>query len=605
MSVSQPRVFERNNYFYGKLLTTRDFKDEQSYFNQKRYLLNRLIHGNGIVWGLKVEAIDNHVIRVESGVALDVVGREVVVGKTVQPDIRNLNVFPPEAAGSKVLYLILEYLECPKEPMPAIVNSSSCKEVCESNRIEEGYKLALTNVAPPAGVVIGPERHKSTTLVHTDKMDLVRIVPKWVEEEKAFEVLLQLSVLETIVPDETIVIQVEEELPAGFAYLFKDSLEFSLTDVPSGTVIERSYIVRAGNGLGVSTIGGKTIVTVGGVNEDHVSPGSDVTVIEEETVYKQIVEQFFADQKEDEWVGPERSYVYLAELTLNDDGSIQAVSDTGRSYVYSNPLLAKLIGQGDVAAGKLLHHGLSHESGGSDAINVTNLSGVLAEPQKVTVIDGNGVAINASAIQFVGNSVIVNEDNEVAVVTIMDAGEEPIPGPDPAPPIVTGRVFFTKVKTEETRISPDIKLPIQEPCAINLAIEYSSESDGTMLGVMGHLADTDVHLSAIYDLKNFSFKILFQDSRQGNHDSELTYTVRYWIIPPTKNEDDLFDQPDQLWYREYVLSQLILYRGRTSDLLLIDPILNPVGRDKLEELLENLVQEQLVKKDDHDVFTVV
>ena len=36
---------ERNRYFYGKLMTARDFEDEQTYFNDKRRLGNRALHG--------------------------------------------------------------------------------------------------------------------------------------------------------------------------------------------------------------------------------------------------------------------------------------------------------------------------------------------------------------------------------------------------------------------------------------------------------------------------------------------------------------------------------------------------------------------------------
>ena len=40
--------FERNRYFYGKLLTVRDFESEQKYFNDKSRLLNRLLFGSGV-----------------------------------------------------------------------------------------------------------------------------------------------------------------------------------------------------------------------------------------------------------------------------------------------------------------------------------------------------------------------------------------------------------------------------------------------------------------------------------------------------------------------------------------------------------------------------
>ena len=48
--------FERNNYFYGKLLTVRDFELEQRYHNAKLELANRLGLGSGILCGLTVSA---------------------------------------------------------------------------------------------------------------------------------------------------------------------------------------------------------------------------------------------------------------------------------------------------------------------------------------------------------------------------------------------------------------------------------------------------------------------------------------------------------------------------------------------------------------------
>ncbi len=48
------KSFERNNYFYGKLMTVRDFETEQSYFSEKSPELNELVHGIGVVGGQEV-----------------------------------------------------------------------------------------------------------------------------------------------------------------------------------------------------------------------------------------------------------------------------------------------------------------------------------------------------------------------------------------------------------------------------------------------------------------------------------------------------------------------------------------------------------------------
>lgn len=45
------QTFEKNKYFYGKLMTVRDFEAEQQYFDGKRYLINKLLLGAGIVRG--------------------------------------------------------------------------------------------------------------------------------------------------------------------------------------------------------------------------------------------------------------------------------------------------------------------------------------------------------------------------------------------------------------------------------------------------------------------------------------------------------------------------------------------------------------------------
>ena len=70
---------ERNHYFYGKLMTVRDFQDEQTYMNNKRRLGNRLLHGAGIVAGLGVLLVDNQTFSLEAGMALDYLGREILV----------------------------------------------------------------------------------------------------------------------------------------------------------------------------------------------------------------------------------------------------------------------------------------------------------------------------------------------------------------------------------------------------------------------------------------------------------------------------------------------------------------------------------------------
>jgi hypothetical protein len=77
----------RNNYYEGKRLTPDTFRVEQRYLNDRRHLLNRAIHGWGVVYGYELTAATpaskrigqtGAHVRVGTGLALDACGRELL-----------------------------------------------------------------------------------------------------------------------------------------------------------------------------------------------------------------------------------------------------------------------------------------------------------------------------------------------------------------------------------------------------------------------------------------------------------------------------------------------------------------------------------------------
>jgi hypothetical protein len=68
----------RNHYFEGKRLTADSFRVEQEYLVERRRLLNRAIHGWGVVYGLAVEQKSGE-LEIHPGLALDPCGRELVL----------------------------------------------------------------------------------------------------------------------------------------------------------------------------------------------------------------------------------------------------------------------------------------------------------------------------------------------------------------------------------------------------------------------------------------------------------------------------------------------------------------------------------------------
>lgn len=77
---------ERNHYFYGKLLDVHHFELETQYLNAKRWLLNRLVTGYGVVCGLDVDpGEETNELWLSPGVAIDRWGREIIVDRRTGP----------------------------------------------------------------------------------------------------------------------------------------------------------------------------------------------------------------------------------------------------------------------------------------------------------------------------------------------------------------------------------------------------------------------------------------------------------------------------------------------------------------------------------------
>ena len=68
----------RNQYFYGKRMDVQHFGMEQDYGKLKQWLVNRLSLGKGVMCGLNV-TVDGDRLCVDPGVAIDGLGREIVV----------------------------------------------------------------------------------------------------------------------------------------------------------------------------------------------------------------------------------------------------------------------------------------------------------------------------------------------------------------------------------------------------------------------------------------------------------------------------------------------------------------------------------------------
>lgn len=174
----------RNRYFYGKLLDVFHFELEQNYFNAKRWMLNRLVSGYGVICGLDVQlSNDKQSIVVTPGIAIDKCGHEIMLCQPSAP----ISLPPPPPATStpgtsggtgqtppggtppagtptnpdrtpaattpspgnegwdcgKFVQVLLCYHECQSDPVPAMGGDCDTQAPCAPGAVRESYRIEV------------------------------------------------------------------------------------------------------------------------------------------------------------------------------------------------------------------------------------------------------------------------------------------------------------------------------------------------------------------------------------------------------------------------------------------------------------------------------
>jgi hypothetical protein len=150
----------RNRYFYGKLLDVRSQEMEQAYGVGLRRLLNRVGHGAGVLCGLQVRPDgDGDQVWVEPGVAIDGLGREIVVteARCVENPSQPLDdCGDPEGepVTDGTLTLCIAYHECEVDPVPVLVEDCDSREGCRPGAVRERYRVLIQadEPDPPGGL---------------------------------------------------------------------------------------------------------------------------------------------------------------------------------------------------------------------------------------------------------------------------------------------------------------------------------------------------------------------------------------------------------------------------------------------------------------------
>lgn len=341
---------ERNHYFFGKLMTVRDFQSEQTYFNSKRRLGNRMLNGVGIVSGLDIILVDNKTFSLETGMAIDYMGREIIVSES---SVRRLNVINgfDENKDQGIVYLCISYKEDLKETTFSVAGSSKSNGVSEEfNRVSEGYELFITSQEPKeSNLKIDGLLNSRVTIYNKDGIYITVQIPKYVNPGKRMKIL---------------VIFEKENIEAPVKYSFdmlgeffenengdkRLKIEYQETEISTYKKIEREYFVQCNaitDAMAYITVDTESFSVDVGHDRSGLDNEVKFPVSVRTTPIKQLIVNDFYAQNFDQLIEDvEDKYIYLAKFHIVTNQLTYFIEGFEKhpfkQYLYSNDLLRLL-----------------------------------------------------------------------------------------------------------------------------------------------------------------------------------------------------------------------------------------------------------------------
>lgn len=138
--------FDRLRFFNGQLLTAQDFDLQTQYFKKLNKEQNTYLHGDGVIWGLRVKAIDpaGWQVIVEKGVAVDCSGNMMHVESEQVVNLEEIIGSVDSSEKIREFVVCIKYREVEGCPVLRTGSHGLCGGVeHENSRIKEGYTLEV------------------------------------------------------------------------------------------------------------------------------------------------------------------------------------------------------------------------------------------------------------------------------------------------------------------------------------------------------------------------------------------------------------------------------------------------------------------------------
>lgn len=338
--------FERNRYFYGKLLSVDDFETEQRYMNNKRRMINRFLHGTGVVCGMNTVLVEDKMISVEMGLALDFAGREIVIDSPVIKKLSMIEGYETLEEDDRYAYLCIEYGEKEKENVHSIAASGSADENhVEYNKYAEGYRMFLTTQEPETEELSTASYFQETVTVYWGNgIRIKQVVPRYVTGGESFSL-------------KVIVENLGQQLPIGFSYDLelvclkwekKDGITISFDEetVEKASGYELEYTIdaiAAKDVQGFLTVKPDSFRLTAGGKEIHAraAASSSLNLIDTGALDK-ILDRYYKSAMDDIVKNTYQQSIYLAKIFIIKAGESYVIDQIRnmpfQQYVFNNEL---------------------------------------------------------------------------------------------------------------------------------------------------------------------------------------------------------------------------------------------------------------------------
>lgn len=344
--------FERNHYYYGKLLSVEDFNLEQNYNNNKQRLNHMFLSGAGIVCGLNVVSIGDQTISVETGCALDAFGREMVMEQPITRKLELIDGFEQATAkGENYIYLCMEYDEKPTDLIYNVAGNTDLTSDTKSsayNKITESVRLFCTNREPELNGIETEGLFRDTRQLFKQKGVVIhQSMPRYIVTGKKAVMQIEIETTEKNFVAFSFKMNLnglsyekENSLTVHFdEYLVEKTGHYTLT-YEFDTVSAKGYQASA-------SIDPESFRVIVGEQQRACNSSQKYTMeVIEGDIKERIMEDYYKNSMDSILEKARQKYIYLAKIYLlkaNDAYRIDKIINApAKQYVMSQALLGTL-----------------------------------------------------------------------------------------------------------------------------------------------------------------------------------------------------------------------------------------------------------------------